>query len=236
MAFDTPRNCTFTCRLDCHYLLHEPEQPGPDSLLVAALHGSGGNPEDMLRLVAAVVGPRHAVASIEGPNQFYLSEKTGQVGYGWGAHQTPSSIRLHHEMVQHVLNHAGRECGVAPGRRILSGFSQAVALNYRFAAACPEAVRGVMAFCGGLPGDWENEPARRVTAAILHVARSEDEHYPRRTAEGFAERLRLRAADVEFHMIDGPHRFPAKAAPVVARWLGRVMRAMEAGRRGAMVR
>ena len=36
--------------------------------------------------------------------------------------------------------------------RILVGFSQSVSLNYRFAATCPDAVRGVIAGVG-LAGD-----------------------------------------------------------------------------------
>lgn len=231
MAFDSPRssrNSTFTCRLDCHYLLLEPEEPAADSLLIATLHGYGGNPEEMLRLTSAVVGPRHAIASIEGPHRFYLTDSFEEVGYGWGAHHTAPSIRLHHEMVLHVLNSAGRECGIGPERRVLAGYSQAVPLNYRFAAACPDAVRGVMAFCGGLPPEWAEGAAGRVKAAILHVARRSDEYFPRRVAQGFEEVLRRQASDVEFHMMEGPHRFPSKAGPVVARWLERLMGATRA--------
>lgn len=223
MASDSPRNCTFTARVDCHFLLHEPEEISPKSLLVVALHGFAGNPEDMLRLTRAAVGPHHFIASVEGPNQFYLSEKTGHIGYGWGvSRHAASSIRLHHEIVQHVLNQAGRDCGIPPQRRLLAGFSQTVALNYRLAATCPAAVGGVMAFCGGVPGNWEDGPFQPVTAAILHIARAEDRFYPPDVAARIPGRLRLRAPDVEFHLIEGPHRFPSKATPIVGRWLQRL--------------
>ena len=223
MGFDTPRNCTFTARLDCHYLLDTPEETDSKTLLVVALHGFGSNPEEMLRLTANLVGARHVVASVEGPNQFYLGETMDAVGYGWGTNRnTGSSVRLHHDMVQHVLNHAGRECGIPPERRVLVGFSQPVSLNYRFAATCPGKVRGVIGLCGGVPGNWEDGPFRQVTASVLHIARSADQYYPRAAALSIPERLRLRGADVEFHMLDGPHRFPSQAAPEVGRWLGRL--------------
>lgn len=222
MAIDSPRNCTFTARVDCHFLLEEPEATDSKTLLVIALHGFGSNPDDMLRRTRGVVGPRHIIASVQGPNQFYLSTKSGHIGYGWGtSRHSESSIRLHHEMVHHVLNQAGRDYVIPPERRLLAGFSQTVALNYRLAATCPDAVGGVMAFCGGVPGNWEEGPFQRVTAPILHIARSEDEFYPRDVAARIPERLRLRAAEVEFHLIDGPHRFPSKAAPAVERWLER---------------
>ncbi len=220
MSLDAPRNCTFTAPLDCHYLLHTPEEISDATLLVLALHGFAGTPAEMLRLTANLVGEHHVIASVQAPNQFYLSLKKSDVGYGWGTNrQTESSIRLHHEMVQHVLNQAGRECGIPCQRRVLVGFSQPVALNYRFAATCPESVGGVIGLCGGVPGNWEQGPFQPVQARLLHIARSEDEYYPREVAAKFSGRLRLRAADVEFHMIDGPHRFPSKAAPIVSRWL-----------------
>src|SRR5205814_2381110 len=117
--------------------------------------------------------------SLEGPNQFFLDNGTSKVGYGWNTSRHPaSSIRLHHDMVLHVLHEAGAEHGIGPERRILLGFSQPVSLNYRFAATHPDAIRGVAGICGGLPGDWETGSYRPVTAAALHIARREDEYYP----------------------------------------------------------
>jgi predicted esterase len=223
MGIDLARHCTFTARLDCHYLLHTPEAIGPGTALAVALHGFGSNPEDMLDLTLNLLGDAHAVASIQGPNQFFLSEKAGQVGYGWGASRnTASSIRLHHEMAGHVLDQAGRECGIPPERRILVGFSQPVSLNYRFAATCPDSVRGVIGLCGGVPGNWEDGPFGQVSAALFHVSRKSDEYYALETARRFPERLSLRARDVEFHLLDGGHRFPSKAGPLARTWLRRI--------------
>ena len=176
MSMDAPRNLTFTARLDCHYLLYTPEELTPRSLLVAALHGFGSTPEEMLRLTLNLLGEQHLIASIQGPNQFWASPKPDHVGFGWGANRhAESSIRLHHEMVNYVLNQAGREYAIPSARRILAGFSQPVALNYRFAATFPDAVGGVIALCGGVPGNWEQGPFQQVRARVLHIARSEDE-------------------------------------------------------------
>ncbi len=64
-------------------------------------------------------------------------------------------------------------------------------------------------------------PYRKVSAALLHVARSEDEFYGPAVTEKYAERLRLRANDVEFHLLDGGHRFPSKAGSIVKPWIQR---------------
>ena len=224
MILENIRHGSFTARLDCRYQLYAPASITGRTLLAATLHGFGSNPEAMLRLTGSLLGPPHVVAAIEAPNQFYVALNSNEVGYGWATHKhSDSSVRLHHDMVLHVLNEAGREYGIPAGRRILVGFSQPVGMNYRFAATHPGEVRGVIGLCGGVPRNWEDGPYRTVTAALLHVARREDEFYKPEVTERFAARLRLRASDVEFHMLEGGHRFPSKARPIVERWLERIV-------------
>jgi predicted esterase len=62
-----------------------------------------------------------------------------------------------------------------------------------------------------------------VTAALLHIARREDEYYKPEVTERYSERLRLRADDVEFHMLEGGHRFPSKSRPIAEQWLARIL-------------
>jgi predicted esterase len=223
------RRCTFSARLDCHYLLRDPARslvlPARGQALIVALHGFGQNPETMLELTVRLFGEHHVFASVQGPNQFFLDARASQVGYGWITNQhATESIRLHHDMMLHVLNEAGREHGIAPERRILVGFSQPVSLNYRFAATFPDAVRGVVGICGGLPGDWDSGSYCPVRASVLHLARKQDEFYPPAATEQYAGRLRLRVKDVEFHLLDGGHAMPSKAGAVVETWLNRILR------------
>ncbi len=216
-----PEARSFAARLDCHYLLDAPVEGPAARLLVAALHGFGSNAEVMLRLSRAMLGPSPVIASIEAPSQFYTSSGAdSQVGFSWGTRaHWPEAVRLHHDMVRHVLDEAGSRFGIGAEGRVLLGFSQPVGLNYRFAATHPDEVRGVIGVCGGVPRDWEDGNYQRVRAGLLHIARSEDEFYPRAVAELFPARLRRRADNVEFHMLDGGHRFPSKAGPIVERWL-----------------
>ena len=224
MNFQALRHCTFSAHLDCHYLLHVPDAVTPATLLVVTLHGFGSNPETMMRLTGMMAGDAHVIASLQGPNHFYTDAKAENVGYGWiTRRQAASSIRLHHEMVLHVLDEAGRNCGIPPGRRILAGFSQSVGLNYRLAATHPDAVRGVVGVCGGLPSDWETGPYQAMKASVLHIARRGDEFYPPGVTEQYPQRLGLRAADVEFHLIDGGHAFPSKARVFAEPWIARII-------------
>jgi phospholipase/carboxylesterase len=224
MHIDAAQARTFSARLDCHYLIYAPPAITDTTLLAVTLHGFGQTPDAMLRLTGGLMlGDKHVIAAVQGPNQFYMSQTTNQVGYCWITHRhAESSIRLHHEMLLHVLDEAGREFGIPPERRLLIGFSQPVGLNYRFAATHPAAVRGVIGVCGGIPKNWEEGPYQNVQAALLHIARREDEFYKPEVTELYPQRLRLRAADVEFHQLDGGHRFPSKAGPLVERWIARV--------------
>jgi predicted esterase len=216
---------TFSARLDCHYILQVPEAITAHTLLIVTLHGFASNPEVMLRLTTMMFGEDHIIASLQGPNQFYTDAKAQEIGYGWiTSRHSAESIRLHHDMVQHVLHEAGSEYSIPPERRILAGFSQPVSLNYRFAATCPEAVRGVAAICGGLPSDWETGRYQPLRAAVLHIARSGDEFYPPDVTQRYAGRLAIRARDVEFHLLDGGHRFPSQARPIADGWLERILR------------
>jgi predicted esterase len=215
---------SFSARLDCHYLLHAPDVVDHRTPLAVALHGFGNNPETMLQLSARLFDRPAVLAALQGPYQFFLPAKNQDVGYGWITNRRPAeSIRLHREMVLHVLEEAGRQFGIPPDRRLLVGFSQAVALNYRLAATCPEVVRGVIAICGGLPGDWDHGDYQTVTAAILHIARSQDEYYPPDVTGHYPERLRRHAADVEFHLIDGGHQIPSSGKEFVGPWMERIL-------------
>ena len=62
-----------------------------------------------------------------------------------------------------------------------------------------------------------------MTAAVLHLARRDDEYYPPAVTERYAERLQRRAADVEFQMMDGGHQMPSRGNRIVGPWLRRIL-------------
>jgi predicted esterase len=215
---------TFSARLDCHYLLQTPDVVSPRTPLVVTLHGFGMKAEVMLKLTARLFDAEPVLVALQGPYPFFLTTSSQQVGYGWITSRHPAdSIRLHHDMVSHVLEEAGAQARIPPARRLLVGFSQSVGLNYRFAATCPDSVRGVIGICGGLPGDWETGLYQQVTAALLHIARRQDEIYAPPITEHYPDRLRRHASDVEFHLIDGGHQMPSGGNRIVTPWLERIL-------------
>lgn len=224
MGVERTEQRSFTLPLKCNYLLWKPEEVTDRALLVIALHGHAMTPEQMLGLVTPLVGDQHYIASLQGPYQLWVNEDKqarSRVAFHWATNfEAPHSRRLHHDMILRVIE----EVGVPAERVVLVGFSQSVSLNYRFACTHTEAVRGVIGICGGVPGDWEEGPYRATRAAALHLATREDEYYAPAVTERYAERLRKRIADVEFHILEGGHRIPSAARPIVRDWLGRLAR------------
>ncbi len=215
---------SFLLPFRCHYLLRKPERPSPSAFFIVALHGHAMTAEQMLWLTVPLVGEEHYTAALQGPYQIWVNrngEPRADVAFHWATRFEPEhSWRLHHDMILTVI----AEMGASAEHVVLVGFSQSVALNYRFLCTHPNAVRGAIAICGGIPGDWERRPYQHSPAAVLHIAAREDEYYPPAVAETFPERLRTRIPDLEFHMLDGGHRIPTAARPIMQAWLARLRR------------
>jgi predicted esterase len=228
---------TFSARLECRYLLYIPGTLDRNSLIIITLHGYSSNPEVMLRLTSGLVDSRHVIASLQAPNQHYVAEglPTGQSvpGYNWGiSPHWEASVRLHHDMLLQTLGALRERFQMGKDRCLLVGFSQPVGLNYRFAGTHPGEVAGILGICGGVPRDWQDDKYQPVQAAVLHISRDQDQFYPTELVKTFPEKLRSHASDVEFHLLEGPHRFPSKAGGIVLPWMERVWPRMNANERG----
>jgi predicted esterase len=217
----TTERCSYRLPAEFRYLLHTPESLKPDPVAIIALHGYGSSPEVMLRLTTAALGSGHPIASLEAPNQFYLRAPGGETGYNWGVSEHhASNIALHHEIVLFVSGDMRARFGIRASRCILIGFSQSCGPNYRFVGTHPQHIGGAVAVCGGVPHDWETGPfADAVASPVLHISRDADEFYPLDKVLAFPARLRSRIADVEFHLLPGPHRFPSQGGPIMREWL-----------------
>ncbi|WP_321476584.1 hypothetical protein [uncultured Paludibaculum sp.] len=222
---------SFFIRRPARYLLDVPTPTGDGApVLVVALHGYGMNPAEMLGFTRNLLGPAPVIASLEGPNSVFLGKdpRAARSGFHWGTRETTEfHIDVHHQMVQGMVDLLRERFPAGPERFLLLGYSQSVGLNYRFVAANPRVFHGVIALCGGVPGNWDASGGDRIESALLHLARSEDEFFPAADAPAVEMRLRRRAADVTFHMEPGRHRFPLKAFGPVRAWVDRVFGAQE---------
>jgi predicted esterase len=213
---------TVRVSLETHYLLRAPDEGAANPLLIIATHGYGMNAQVMLELAQLWYGGRHWIGSAEGPHSYYLGLRPGEgpEAYNWGTRsRRDASIATHHEVIHRVVEAAGLASGVPRERTVLVGFSQSVGMNYQFMARNPGAVAGAIGTCGSPARDWEtNEEYQLVREPVLHFSRSSDEYYTPEVLAALEGRLRARLTNLEYHLLEGKHRFPSKAAAIVEAW------------------
>jgi phospholipase/carboxylesterase len=134
-------------------------------------------------------------------------------------YQMSETLRLHHETVSSTIAEVAAEFPVDRTRTFLMAFSQSVALNYRFAFTYPNVLRGVVAVCGGIPGDWDDDKYQSSATDVLIVAGESDEFYPINRVRTFEAAIARRAHAVEFRAYPVGHVFPRAALPDINDWL-----------------
>lgn len=225
---------SFLHPIPIYYDLHIPEavskSPRRKLPLLIAFHGYGGDKESMMR-VAKKVGPDDLlIASLQGPFQFvYPFGDNGfplppggplKVGFGWATRwKDKESIQLHHQMVLRLIQEIGNAHSLDTSKIFLLAFSQPAALNYRFVFSHAHLIRGVIAVCGGVPGDWATAPYKPSDTDVLHIATDEDPFYPLKRSREFENLLKQRAAQVGFCVYKGGHKIPSPAIPHMRQWL-----------------
>jgi phospholipase/carboxylesterase len=210
----------------CYYDLYVPEGGKPKPLVIA-LHGYGGDKLSMMRVMRRVNERDYVIACLQGPHQHLVmptkeSPKLGY-GFGWLSNFKPEeSVAIHHQLLRQIIEALGQSGEADTSRVFLIGFSQAAGANFRFAFTHGDLVRGVVAICGGIPGDWETEGKYQSGVVdVLSVAAERDEYYPPERMRQNAEALRRRARSVELRFFDAEHEVPRDAYPVIDEWLKR---------------
>lgn len=211
-------------RVNVYYDLYVPENRHGSTSLIIALHGYEGNKESMMAKVRKVNSQDFIIASLQGPNSFLIrdeaSPRRARVGFGWMMqYKAEETIELHHRVVQSIIEEAGHDYAVGRAPVFLIGFSQSVSLNYRFAFTHPGLIRGIVAVCGGIPGDWEEPKYHESDTDVLILAGETDEFYPLERTRTFKNALQRRAKSVEFRSFAEGHVFSNDTLPIINEWL-----------------
>ena len=216
--------CRILREFSYYYDLYVPDGELPKPLIIA-MHGYGGDKSSMMRVMRRINERDYVIACLQGPHQHIImpdkdSTKPGY-GFGWLTNfKSDESVALHHSLVLDIIR-TMKDTGQAdPERIFLLGFSQAVGVNFRFAFTHPQLVRGVVAICGGIPGDWESEGKyQEADFDVLYLGAERDEFYAPERIRRNAELLSNRAASVDLQFFDVEHEVPREAYPVIDEWL-----------------
>ncbi len=208
----------------CYYDLYVPDGVGPKPLLIA-LHGYGGDKASMMRLARRINERDYVIAALQGPHQHLIrpQDRSQGLGYGFGwltNFKPEESVALHHRNLNQIIDTLTAESVAEPTKVFLLGFSQAVGVNFRYAFTHPDRLRGVIAICGGIPGDWEGEGKYQTSDFdVLYIAGEKDEFYPPDRIKQNARALERRARSVELRIFNASHEVPREAYQVIDRWI-----------------
>jgi predicted esterase len=188
MEEDIQTDLTLKAEINLYYDLRVPKTASTASPLLIAVHGYGAHKRYMMREATAIAPEHFVIASIQGPHQHYREAAKGgwRTGFGWlTPHRPEEYIALHHDFIRRLTKGLAEEGKIDSKQVWLFGFSQACALNFRFAFTYPEFLAGLIAACGGIPGDLDdNDAYRPFGAKTLYLYGNEDEFY---SQEQFSE-------------------------------------------------
>ncbi|MBS1795162.1 MAG: hypothetical protein JSS81_14990 [Acidobacteria bacterium] len=211
-----------TARINLYYDLFVPENISKPAPLLVAVHGYGAHKRYMMREAQAVAPENFAIVSIQGPHQHFRPTESGyRIGFGWLTDYRPAeSVAVHQRFILDLLEKLAGDGAIDPERVYLFGFSQACALNFRFAFTHPERVRGVVGLCGGIPGDLgTNENYRPTDADTFYLYNDDDEFYPLAKYEENAAALQEFLPNFESKLYHSKHEIIDPMRADVRHWL-----------------
>ncbi|MCO6509653.1 MAG: hypothetical protein J5I65_02575 [Aridibacter famidurans] len=212
-----------TAEINLYYDLFVPREAELPVPLIITVHGYAAHKRYMMR-EAKLVAPEHfAIASLEAPNRFYREAGDGvfKPVAGWlTEHRAKESVSLHQQFVLDVIDKHAAEGTVDPSQVYLHGFSQACALNFRFALTYPDALKGFIGICGGIPSDLDDNAVYRPTNSdVLYLYSTRDEFYPIEKFKSFDSKLREMLPSYCSKEYDAGHEITDEMREDIRNWL-----------------
>ena len=212
-----------TAEIKLYYDLYVPENLEKPAPLLLAVHGYGAHKRYMMREARLVAPENFVVASIQAPHQHYRQTDAGyKVGFGWLTDfKSDESVALHHNFALRLIKNLAEMNLIDEKQIYLYGFSQACALNFRFAFTYPDAVRGVIGVCGGIPSDLDqNEIYKDLAAAVFYLYGDTDEFYPLEKFQSFEQKLKGRLPNFQSKHYQAKHEITDEMREDMKTWLG----------------
>jgi len=213
---------SFKAEIKLYYDLFIPEKAGKKAPLLLAVHGYGAHKRYMMREAQAVAPENFVIASLQAPHQHFREDGDKyKVGFGWLTdHKPEESIAWHHNFILEIIEKLRSEDVIDAGKIYIYGFSQACALNFRFAFTYPSLLRGVIGVCGGIPSDLEtNEIYKPLAADVFYLYATRDEFYTLEKYETYKEKLKGRMNILTSKAYDAKHEITDEMRNDIKTWL-----------------
>jgi len=209
-------------KINLYYDLYVPENLEKPAPLLVAVHGYGAHKRYMMREARQIAPENFVVASLQAPHQhFRETDGKFKIGFGWLTdYKAEESVLLHHNFVLEVIEKLGKDKIIDARRIYLYGFSQACALNFRFAFTHAEILRGVIALCGGIPSDLEtNEIYTPTDAEVLYLYGDNDEFYPFEKFQNFEKKLKYYLPNFQAKTYKAKHEITDEMREDLKQWI-----------------
>ena len=208
--------------INLYYDLYIPETAKKRAPLLVAVHGYGAHKRYMMREARLVAPENFVVASVQAPYQhFREADGAVKIGFGWLTdYKAEESIALHQKFLLEIIEKLDRDQVINTEKIYLYGFSQACALNFRFAFTYPEILRGVIGACGGMPSDLQTSSAYKPTNAdVLYIYGNKDEFYPLPKFQMFEENLRNFLTNFQSKSYEAKHEITDQMRQDIRKWI-----------------
>ncbi len=216
------QDLNLTAEIKLYYDLFIPENVEKNAPLLLAVHGYGAHKRYMMREAQAIAPENFVIVSIQAPHQHFRKTDSGfKIGFGWlTEYKAEESVALHQNFVLEIIEKLAAEQIVDAEQVYLYGFSQACALNFRFAFTFPEKLRGVIGVCGGIPGDLEtNENYKTLDAEIFYLYADDDEFYPLEKYKTYEAKLKARVPNLQTKQYEATHIITEAMREDIKAWL-----------------
>ena len=215
---------SLTAKINLYYDLFVPENVTKPAPLLIAVHGYGAHKRYMMREAKLVAPDNFVIAAIQAPHPHFRRTDDGyRVGFGWlSDHKPEEYVRLHHKFILDVIEKLASDELIDRGRIFIYGFSQACALDFKFAFTHPEILRGVIGVCGGIPGDLETNSAYKpFSAETFYLYGDDDEFYTQEQFQTFNEKLAGRIENYGSKHYVAKHEITVEMRADIKDWLNR---------------
>ena len=134
-AENVQTDLSINAQIKLYYDLYLPENLQSPTPVLIAVHGYGAHKRYMMREAKLIAPENFAIVSVQAPHQHFRPTEDGfKIGFGWLTDfKAEESVALHQNFILEIIENLAAKEIIDTKSIFLYGFSQACALNFRFA-------------------------------------------------------------------------------------------------------